>query len=109
HTANTNHEKLYVSGMIYEYMSNINQPYYGSSQALGNRFAKLESKYILAISEYKKGNYDTSVNIFTSLRENTKQYSDVESTALMNFHLCYILNRQGQYHKANFYCSSLAN
>ncbi|MGR5239075.1 diguanylate cyclase [Vibrio alfacsensis] len=107
HTSSTNSEKLYVSGMIYEYMSNINQPYYGSSQILDNRFAKLESKYILALSEYKKGNYDTSVNIFTSLRENAKQHSDLESTALMNFHLCYSLNRQGQYHKANFYCSSL--
>ncbi len=53
HTADSNSEKLYVSGLIYEYMSNIDQPYYGSSQILENHFAKLESKYILALSERK--------------------------------------------------------
>ncbi|MCV5656565.1 hypothetical protein OFN54_35025, partial [Escherichia coli] len=25
----------------------------------------------------------------------------------MNYQLCYTLNQQGRYHKANFYCSSL--
>ncbi|MDK9774013.1 GGDEF domain-containing protein [Vibrio sp. B181a] len=107
HTADSNSEKLYVSGLIYEYMSNIDQPYYGSSQILENHFAKLESKYILALSERKSGDYDTSVDIFTSLLQSAKQHKDEETKALMNYQLCYTLNQQGQYHKANFFCSSL--
>ncbi|WP_104038415.1 tetratricopeptide repeat-containing diguanylate cyclase [Vibrio jasicida] len=109
HTANTDSEKLYVSGLIYEYMGNIDQPYFGSSQILDNRFAKLESRYILALKERKQGNYDDSVNLFTALLQSTKQHQDVESKALMNYQLCYTLNQQGQYHKANFFCSSLNN
>ncbi|GLR04160.1 tetratricopeptide repeat-containing diguanylate cyclase [Vibrio hyugaensis] len=109
HTASSNSEKLYVSGLIYEYMANIDQPYFGSSQILNNRFAKLESQYILALKERKLGNYDESVNLFTALLQSTKQYNDVESKALMNYQLCYTLNQQGQYHKANFFCSSLNN
>lgn len=109
HSADSNSEKLYVSGLIYEYMSNIDQPYYGSSQILENRFAKLESKYILALTERKNGNYDTSVNVFTSLLQSAKQRSDEETKALMNYQLCYTLNQQGQYHKASFFCSSLNN
>ncbi|BBM64604.1 GGDEF domain-containing protein [Vibrio alfacsensis] len=107
HTADTDSEKLYVSGLIYEYMSNINQPYYGSSQILDNHFAKLESKYIQALKERKNGNCDASVSLFSSLLQATKQQQDLESKALMNYQLCYTLNQQGQYHKSNFFCSSL--
>ncbi|MGP1388135.1 MAG: diguanylate cyclase domain-containing protein [Vibrio diabolicus] len=107
HTAKSHSEKLYVSGLIYEYMSNIKQPYYGSSQVLNNNFAQLESEYILALNERKHGSYDASVNSFSSLRQKMKQTSDSEGKALMNYQLCYTLNQQGRYHKANFYCSSL--
>ncbi|ODM59363.1 diguanylate cyclase [Vibrio harveyi] len=109
HTADSNSEKLYVSGLIYEYMSNINQPYFGSSQFLENHFAKLESKYIQALLERKQGDYDAAVNLFTSLLQSAKQRADIETKALMNYQLCYTLNQQGQYHKANFFCSSLNN
>ncbi|YCO05124.1 GGDEF domain-containing protein [Vibrio sp. VNB-15] len=109
HTAVSNSEKLYVSGLIYEYMSNIDQPYFGSSQILQNYFAKLESKYILALTERKHGNYEASINIFTSLLQLAKQRTDAETKALMNYQLCYTLNQQGRYHKANFFCSSLNN
>jgi diguanylate cyclase (GGDEF)-like protein len=107
HTANYDNEKLYVSGLIYEYMSNIKQPYYGNSQGLKNHFAKLESEYLLALSERKQGSYDASVESFISLREQMKQSSNVEGEALINYQLCYTLNQQGRYHKAHFFCSSL--
>ncbi|ELB2760452.1 GGDEF domain-containing protein [Vibrio alginolyticus] len=107
HTAKSDSEKLYVSGLIYEYMSNINQPYYGSSQVLDNRFSQLESEYILALKERKHGSYEASVDSFSSLRQTMKKISDSEGKALMNYQLCYTLNQQGRYHKANFYCSSI--
>ncbi|EDP59965.1 diguanylate cyclase [Vibrio sp. AND4] len=107
HTADSESEKLYVSGLIYDYMSNIDQPYYGSSQNLEDHFAKLESKYLLALTERRQGNYDASENIFTSLLKSAKERSDEETKALMNYQLCYTLNQQGRYHKANFFCSSL--
>ncbi len=107
HTAKYDNEKLYVSGLIYEYMSNIKQPYYGNSQGLSNPFAKLESEYILALSERKQGSYDASVETFISLRDKMKQSTDVEGESLMNYQLCYTLNQQGRYHQANFFCSSL--
>ncbi|HCG8095030.1 diguanylate cyclase [Vibrio parahaemolyticus] len=107
HTSVSDSERLYVSGLIYEYMANIKQPYYGSSQILNNDFAKLESEYILALNERKHGSYDASVASFNSLRQKMKQNGDVEGKALMNYQLCYTLNQQGRYHKANFFCSSL--
>ncbi len=107
HSATYDDEKLYVSGLIYEYMSNIKQPYYGNSQGRNNPFAKLESEYILALSERKQGSYDASVKSFTALREQMKQSSNIEGESLMNYQLCYTLNQQGRYHKAHFYCSSL--
>ncbi|CAE6899764.1 Tetratricopeptide repeat [Vibrio sp. B1FLJ16] len=107
HSATYDDEKLYVSGLIYEYMSNIKQPYYGNSQGRNTPFAKLESEYILALSERKQGSYDASVKSFTALREQMKQNSNIEGESLMNYQLCYTLNQQGRYHKAHFYCSSL--
>ncbi|MBR9873513.1 MAG: GGDEF domain-containing protein [Vibrionaceae bacterium] len=107
HTAKNDSEKLYVSGLIYEYMSNIKQPYYGNSQRRDNEFAKLESEYILALNERKQGSYDASVKHFTSLRNKMKQSSNIEGEALMNYQLCYTLNQQGRYHKAHFFCASL--
>ncbi len=107
HSAIYDDEKLYVSGLIYEYMSNRKQPYYGNSQDSNNRFAKLESEYILALSQRKQGSYDASVDSFISLREQMKESANVEGEALMNYQLCYTLNQQGRYHKAHFFCSSL--
>ncbi|MDV6251131.1 tetratricopeptide repeat-containing diguanylate cyclase [Vibrio sp. EA2] len=107
HSAKFDSEKLYVSGLIYEYMANIKQPYYGNSQNLNNDFANLESEYILALNERKQGSYDASVNSFISLRNRMKESSDSEGEALMNYQLCYTLNQQGRYHKAHFFCSSL--
>ncbi|MCV5887419.1 hypothetical protein OFN71_29865, partial [Escherichia coli] len=83
-------------------MSNINQPYYGSSQVLDNPFSQLESEYILALNERKHGSYEASVDSFSSLRQTMKKISDSEGKALMNYQLCYTLNQQGRYHKANF-------
>ncbi|MGP8305085.1 tetratricopeptide repeat-containing diguanylate cyclase [Vibrio sp. YIC-376] len=107
HTATYDNEKLYMSGLIYEYMSSIKQPYYGNSQGLNNHFANLESEYIFALSERKQGRYDAAVESFISLRDQMKLSSDVEGEALMNYQLCYTLNQQGRYHKAHFFCSSL--
>ncbi len=107
HAATYEDEKLYVSGLIYEYMYNMKQPYYGNSQGRNTPFAKLESEYILALSERKQGSYDDSVESFTSLRDSMKQSSNAGGEALMNYQLCYTLNQQGRYHKANFFCSSL--
>ncbi len=107
HSAIYDDEKLYVSGLIYEYMYNIKQPYYGNSQGRNTPFAKLESDYIFALSERKQGGYDSSVKNFTALREQMKQSSNIGGEALMSYQLCYTLNQQGRYHKAQFYCSSL--
>ncbi|MCQ8156481.1 GGDEF domain-containing protein, partial [Vibrio parahaemolyticus] len=78
-------------------------PYYGSSQILNNDFAKLEAEYILAINERKHGSYDASVASFRSLRQKMKQNGDLEGKELMNYQLCYTLNKQGRYHKSNFF------
>lgn len=107
HTAKYDSEKLYVSGLIYEYMSNMKQPYYGNSQGRNNAFATLEAEYILALNERRQGSYDASVKSFISLRNKMKQSASIEGEALMNYQLCYTLNQQGRYHKAHFFCSSL--
>ncbi len=107
HTATYDEEKLYVSGLIFEYMSNRDQPYYGNSQSRNSSFAKLESKYIQALRERKQGRYDASVKTFTALRDEMKQSSNIEGEALMNYQLCFTLNQQGRYHRAHFFCSSL--
>lgn len=109
HTVNSISEKLYVSGLIYEYMTNIKQPYYGSSQTIKNPFSELESKYILALNERKHGSYEASVDRFITLRNEMKNISDIDSQALMSYQLCYTLNQQGRYDNAHFFCSSLEN
>lgn len=107
HAVSSTAEKLYISGLILDYMFMLNQPYFGNNQAEDGKAARVESNYLNAIANRKKGKYDLSVKKFTELLNIAKADSDVPMKALFNYQLCYTLNEQGRYHQANFYCSSL--
>ncbi|MDF2152245.1 GGDEF domain-containing protein [Vibrio sp. CAU 1672] len=102
-------EKLYISGLIHEYMANQHQPYYGSGQSSESAFATNEFHYIQALADRKKGKYDNAFETFETLRRQFKHSGDTEAEALITYQLCFTLNQQGKYHQANIYCSLLDN
>ncbi|MGR5194412.1 tetratricopeptide repeat-containing diguanylate cyclase [Vibrio rotiferianus] len=107
HAISSPTEKLYISGLILDYMFMLNQPYFGNNQAKDGKAAHIESSYLNAIANRKKGKYGLSVDKFTELLNMAKADSNSSMKTLFNYQLCYTLNEQGKYHQANFYCSSL--
>ncbi|MER0324210.1 tetratricopeptide repeat-containing diguanylate cyclase [Vibrio vulnificus] len=100
-------EKLYVSGLLFDYLSNLNQPYYGASQRSESPFAKQEALYIEALFDRKQSQYVSAVEKFTTLLSQTSSMEDRETKELLLYQLCYTLNEQGELHRAKHYCSQL--
>ncbi|KGK16152.1 hypothetical protein DC58_02780 [Vibrio navarrensis] len=100
-------EKLYVSGLLFDYLSARHQPYYGASQNKDTHFSRQESLYIQALHDRQKGLYEQSVKGFTTLLNQATLSEEQKVQELLLYQLCYTLNEQGDYHKAKFFCSQL--
>lgn len=100
-------EKLYVSGLLFDYLSNLNQPYYGASQLRESPFAQQESLYIEALLDRKQNRYVSALEKFTTLLSQTSSTQESETSELLLYQLCYTLNEQGDLHRAKHYCSRL--
>ena len=107
HAVSSSTEKLYISGLILDYMFMMEQPYFGNNQTNRIKDAQIESDYLNAIANRKKGKYALSVERFTHLLNEAKSDGNINNKNLFNYQLCFTLNEQGRYHQANFYCSSL--
>ncbi len=104
----SNAEKLFISGLIYNLMSDSHQPYFGSSFD-NSEFSNLENRYIAALTDHRAGRYDQAIDKLESLFSTLKNSGDTEGHALIEYQLCITLNNQGEYHQSNYYCSSLKN
>ncbi|EOU2464853.1 tetratricopeptide repeat protein [Vibrio navarrensis] len=100
-------EKLYVSGLLFDYLSARHQPYYGASQNKDTHFSRQESLYIQALYDRQKGLYEQAVKGFTTLLNQATLSEEQKVQELLLYQLCYTLNEQGDYHKAKFFCSQL--
>ncbi|ELP5728858.1 GGDEF domain-containing protein [Vibrio vulnificus] len=100
-------EKLYISGLLFDYLSKRNQPYYGGSQRSDSVFAQQEKLYIDALLNRKNSQYDLAIDKFTTLLRDQNTNNDIEKKELFLYQLCYTLNEQGDLYKAKHYCSQL--
>ncbi|NVC65058.1 diguanylate cyclase [Vibrio sp. 05-20-BW147] len=100
-------EKLYVSGLLFGYLSQRNQPYYGGSQRSDSEFAQQEALYIDALLNRKNSEYDLAIDKFTTLLRDKNTNNYIEKKELFLYQLCYTLNEQGELHKAKHFCSKL--
>ncbi|ELP6738511.1 GGDEF domain-containing protein [Vibrio vulnificus] len=100
-------EKLYVSGLLFDYLSNRDQPYYGASQHSDSHFARQEALYVDAMYLRKEGQYDSAVEKFRAVLNHAAQLDEKNTKELIYYQLCYTLNEQGELHKAKHFCSKL--
>lgn len=101
-----NGEKLYTSALLYTYMTQHDQPFYGGSSGDEN-YQQLETQFIEALSLDGQGHYQESQQRFARLLKQMKAQNDETGKLLIKYQLCRSLNEQSRYHKANYYCSIL--
>lgn len=101
-------EKLYISSLLYSFMTNNQQPYFGGD-SLDAQFNALEEQFINALANDGRGNYNAAQQAYLSILERMQTTQDLDGKILTEYQLCRSLNEQAQYHKANYYCSSLEN
>ncbi|NMT18803.1 GGDEF domain-containing protein, partial [Vibrio parahaemolyticus] len=85
--------KLYVSGLLFDYLSARHQPYYGASQNKDTHFSRQESLYIQALYDRQKGLYEQAVKGFTVLLNQATLNEAPKLQELLQYQLCYTLNQ----------------
>ncbi|MEG3222891.1 diguanylate cyclase [Vibrio gigantis] len=99
-------EKLYLSVLLYEYMSERDQPFYGIASN-DSEYQTIEQEFVAALIEDSQGQYELSQQRFLMLLAKMQSRSDSTGKALLKYQLCRSLNEQAKYHQANYYCSGL--
>ncbi|WP_210473982.1 diguanylate cyclase [Vibrio crassostreae] len=99
-------EKLYLSSLLYQYMSHRDQPFYGIASN-DSEYQSIEESFISALMKDGKGQYEEAQQGFLTLLTKMQSRSDLTGRALLKYQLCRSLNEQAKYHQANYYCSAL--
>lgn len=105
-SAESDGEKLYISALLYAYMNQHNQPFYGGSSGDAH-YQKLETQFIEALTLDGQGQYQVAQQSFIQLLKQMKKQNDETGRLLLKYQLCRSLNEQSRYHQANYYCSIL--
>lgn len=100
-------EKLYISSKIHGFMILRGQPYHGNQLAFNQEYTNREQLFIAALNGEEQLNFSLAHNNYTQLLSYANRTNDIQGKILFEYHLCRSLNKQGQYHSANLYCSSL--
>lgn len=100
-------EKLYISSLIYEYMLLRDEPYHGNDIAYNDRYSHLEQTFIAALNNEDKLEFESAKQKYVFLLRHFTDANQLQGIVLSDYHLCRSLNKQGQYHSASLYCSSL--
>ncbi|RTZ14525.1 GGDEF domain-containing protein [Vibrio aquaticus] len=100
-------EKLYVSSKLHGFMTLKGQPFHGHQLAFNEEYSSREQQFISALNSENKLEFRRSTEKYTQLLNHSNLNNDIQGKILFEYHLCRSLNKQGQYHKANLYCSSL--
>ncbi len=99
-------DKLYLSSLLYQYMSHRDQPFYGIASN-DSEYQAIEEAFISALMKDGKGQYEEAQQGFLTLLAKMQSRSDLTGRALLKYQLCRSLNEQAKYHQANYYCSAL--
>ncbi|MGY3569682.1 diguanylate cyclase [Vibrio paucivorans] len=100
-------EKLYVSSKIHGFMTLRGQPFHGSASIRNSDYAEQEHTFISALNDEEQLNFVQARSSYEELWNEANLARDLEAKTLFEYHLCRLLNRQGQYHQAQYYCSAL--
>ncbi|PMO00149.1 diguanylate cyclase [Vibrio splendidus] len=99
-------DKLYLSSLLYQYMSHRDQPFYGIASN-DSEYQAIEEAFISALMKDGQGQYEEAQQGFLTLLAKMQSRSDLTGRALLKYQLCRSLNEQAKYHQANYYCSAL--
>ncbi|MCC4854761.1 diguanylate cyclase [Vibrio lentus] len=99
-------DKLYISSLLYHYMSHRDQPFYGIA-AIDDEYQSIEESFISALVMDGQGRYQEAQQGFLTLLTKMQSRNDLTGRALLKYQLCRSLNEQAKYHQANYYCSAL--
>ncbi|KPL93422.1 diguanylate cyclase [Vibrio sp. L5-1] len=99
-------DKLYLSSLLYQYMSHRDQPFYGIASN-DSEYQAIEQTFISALMKDGQGQYEEAQQSFLTLLAKMQSRSDLTGRALLKYQLCRSLNEQAKYHQANYYCSAL--
>ncbi|OEE30312.1 diguanylate cyclase [Vibrio cyclitrophicus ZF170] len=99
-------DKLYLSSLLYEYMSHRSQPFYGIASN-NSEYQAIEKAFISALVKDRQGHYEDAQQGFLTLLTKMQSRNDITGRALLKYQLCRSLNEQAKYHQANYYCSAL--
>ncbi|MFS1895107.1 tetratricopeptide repeat-containing diguanylate cyclase [Vibrio lentus] len=99
-------DKLYISSLLYHYMSHRDQPFYGIA-SINDEYQSIEESFISALVMDGQGQYQEAQQGFLTLLTKMQSRNDLTGRALLKYQLCRSLNEQAKYHQANYYCSAL--
>ncbi|MCF7505478.1 diguanylate cyclase [Vibrio sp. L3-7] len=99
-------DKLYLSSLLYDYMSHRSQPFYGIDSN-NSEYQAIEKAFISALMKDRQGHYEDAQQGFLTLLTQMQSRNDSTGRALLKYQLCRSLNEQAKYHQANYYCSAL--
>ncbi|PMN55176.1 diguanylate cyclase [Vibrio lentus] len=99
-------DKLYISSLLYHYMSHRDQPFYGIA-SINDEYQSIEESFISALVMDGQGRYQEAQQGFLTLLTKMQSRNDLTGRALLKYQLCRSLNEQAKYHQANYYCSAL--
>lgn len=100
-------EKLYVSSKIHGFMILRGQPYHGNQIPHQEEYSRLEQTFISALNSEEHLKFGAAKQGYLTLLRHAMETNNLNGKILFEYHLCRSLNRQGQFHKAALYCSSL--
>lgn len=100
-------EKLYISSKIHGFMILRNHPYHGNKIPHNDDYSALEQTFISALNSEEALKFEAAKQGYLDLLKYSTETNQIDGKILFEYHLCRILNKQGQFHKAAFYCSSL--
>lgn len=100
-------EKLYIASKLHSFMTLRGQPFHGNQIAFNESYSSQEQLFISALNAEQQLDFALAKNHYLQLLSYANQHNDVQGKILLEYHLCRALNKQGQFSKANIYCTSL--
>ncbi|WP_165311299.1 GGDEF domain-containing protein [Vibrio ziniensis] len=100
-------EKLYIASRIHEYMTQQGQHYFGDKSVSQLSYGYEEKLFLEGLNEEKNKRFLEAREIYLDLYARMKQRKDSDGIFLFEYHLCRLLNSQGDYFQSQNYCTQL--
>lgn len=106
HATPYGYDKLYVSSRLFEFHALRGQPYYGI-RSNNQSYSDQEEKFIAALNSEKSLLASEAIESYQELLKAANLENNIDGKILFEYHLCRVLNQQGQFYQASPFCSSL--